>query len=340
MSRQISIKDIASHVGTSITTVSFVINGKAKEKHISEKVAKKILDFISEVGYKPNSIARGLRTGNSKTIGFLVDDISKPFFSSIASVIDEKAALYGYNIISSSIGTKNKSARSILDIFAERRVDGYIIAVTDGIEDEVAKLVEGGRPVVLFDRYLEGIKADYVLTDNLLATRDATCHLIDNGYKNIGFITIETTQQQMVDRLQGYLETVNESNLQSFVLKIDYQNALNPADEIKQFLIDNPEIDSLIFSTNYLTKQGLKLLISGEDKLLLSKALVSFDDFELLEYIKPPLTAVEQPIEALADNIINLLIKKITEGAKGAKQEESIVKLKAKLKIRESTMPK
>ena len=93
MQNRISIKDIAKITGTSITTVSFVINGKAKEKSISDEVAQRIQKAVSELGYKPNALARGLRTGKSKIIGFLVDDISKPFFSKILTT--EETVLWG-----------------------------------------------------------------------------------------------------------------------------------------------------------------------------------------------------------------------------------------------------
>ncbi len=80
MKKKLSIVDIANHLNVSKTTVSFVLNGRAKEKRISEELVARVLKFVEEVGYKPNSLAKSLRTGKSHTIGLMVEDISNPFF--------------------------------------------------------------------------------------------------------------------------------------------------------------------------------------------------------------------------------------------------------------------
>lgn len=335
MHEKISIKDIANRVGTSTTTVSFVLNGKAKEKHISASITEKVLSVVAELGYQPNSIARSLRTGKSKIIGFLVDDISKPFFSGLAGVIDHTASAHGYKIIFSSTGNDKKRINEILSMFKERHVDGYIIATAEGLEAEIGELVNGKAPVVLFDRYLPELKADYILTDNHLATYNATKHLLDKGFKNTAFITIDTQQQQMIDRLEGYRVAIAEAGNKQNVLKIKYTNSEEATENIKTFLEQNPDLDSVIFSTNYLTMDGLKLSRIGKEQLISSRAVISFDDFELLEFIKPSITAIEQPIEQLGEKIVKQLLKKLNGETKPA--EHDIFKIEATLNVRQST---
>lgn len=339
MQQKVSIKDIANHVGTSITAVSFVINGKAKEKYISDKLAAKIRKAIDELGYQPNLLARSLRTGKSNIIGFLVDDISKPFFSGLARAIDEKAAVHGYKIIFSSTGNDRERTTEILNIYQERRVDAYVAALAEGLEAEIGGLIGGETPVVLFDRYLPGLEADYVLTDNFWSTAAATQHLIDNGFENIAFITIDTRQQQMLDRLRGYSEVIDRSGKKQEVLKIKYQDSERTTQLIKAFLQNHSHLDAVIFAANYLTMDGLKLSRTGDEGLLQSKGVVSFDDFELLEFIRPSITAVEQPIEAIAENIIQLLLKKLTGSATAKAAKPVVINLQAKLNVRQSSKP-
>ncbi|RZJ79849.1 MAG: LacI family transcriptional regulator, partial [Chryseobacterium sp.] len=223
MKDKISIKDIAKITGTSITTVSFVINGKAKEKSISEEVIKRIQKTVADLGYKPNAFARGLRTGKSKIIGFLVDDISKPFFSRIATAVDQLASSHGYKIIFSSIGGNAYRTKEILQIFHERQVDGYIIAITAGIEEDIKSLLIGRTPVVFFDRYLPEIEGDYVITDNYHSTSKATNLLLENGYKNIGFITTDSLEMQLLDRLKGYTYAIEEAGQKTCTLRLKYR---------------------------------------------------------------------------------------------------------------------
>ena len=91
MKKKLSIKDIAQQLNVSATAVSFILNGKAREKRISEEVVKKVEKFIEKTGYKPSSLARSLRTGKTNIIGLMVENISNPFFANIARLIEEKA---------------------------------------------------------------------------------------------------------------------------------------------------------------------------------------------------------------------------------------------------------
>lgn len=310
MKRKISIKDIASRLNISTTTVSFVINGKSEEKHISKEVAAKVNNLVAQLGFRPNSFAKGLRTGKSYTIGFLVDSISDPFFFGIAGFLEQMAASKGYKILFSSIGKEKNKFSELLEIFTERRVDGYIIAAPEGIEQEIKTLIKTGTPVVLFDRYLPDVSADYVLVDNFASTFKATKHLIDNGYRRCAFITVKTDQQQMVDRLSGYRQAILENGGREAILKINYSLPGATVAEIQNF-IDSENPEAIIFGANYITMEGIRSLNTAPGKIRDDIGLVSFDDFELLEYISPPVTAIEQPLEKIAQNIMTILLSKL-----------------------------
>ncbi len=130
--KALSIKDIALKANVSITTVSFIINGKAKEKAISDAVIKKVQQIIIDSGYKPNQIARSLRTGNSNIIGLIIEDISNSFFSKIARLIEDKAYKKGYKIIYSSTENNVDKAKELINMFKSRKVDAYIISPIKG----------------------------------------------------------------------------------------------------------------------------------------------------------------------------------------------------------------
>jgi LacI family transcriptional regulator len=102
LKKKISIHDIAKELNVSATTISFVLNGKAEEKRISEDVKKNVLDYVKQVGYHPNQIAKSLRTGKTHIIVMLVEDISDPFFSSIARSVESIANKHHYKIFFAS----------------------------------------------------------------------------------------------------------------------------------------------------------------------------------------------------------------------------------------------
>ena len=87
MTKKVSLKDIAEKAGVSVTTVSLVLNGRAKDMKISEAMARKILALGEKMNYRPNHFAKGLRTGKTNTIGLIVDDISNYFFGHLANIV-------------------------------------------------------------------------------------------------------------------------------------------------------------------------------------------------------------------------------------------------------------
>lgn len=311
MKKRVSIKDIAKQLNISITTVSFVINGKAREKNISESLTKKVLELVAELNYQPNTLATSLRTGKTKIIGFLVDDISEPFFSGIARRIDEIASSLGYKILFSSTRNDTEKAIELLQIFKDRHVDGYIMALPEGLEEEVKKLIQTDAPVVLFDRYVQDVKTDYVIIDNQSSTYEATEHLIKNNYKRIGFVTIDTLQQQMVDRLAGYESAVEKYNLPAIVKKIKYVNSAESIEEMIKFFKAEKQLDAVVFAANYICLDGLRTFRKLGIQIHKDMAVVSFDDFEILEFCEPPVTAIAQPLEAIAENVMKILLNKL-----------------------------
>src|SRR5215210_9582258 len=128
MKKKISIHDIARHCNVSSTTVSFVLNNKAGENKIRKEVVDKILDYVKEVNYTPNHVAKSLRTGKTRIIGMLVEGISDPFFAAIAKGIEQRAYKLGYKIFFASTDNDTSKAKDLIKVFRERQVDAYIIA--------------------------------------------------------------------------------------------------------------------------------------------------------------------------------------------------------------------
>lgn len=119
-----SIRDIAKHLNISTSTISFVLNGKAKEMRISDQLAERVLNFVNEVGYKPNQIAQSLRTGKSKNISLMVEDISNTVFSRVARLIEEAAHQKGYRIIYCSTENDADKTRELIRMFPTGEVFG------------------------------------------------------------------------------------------------------------------------------------------------------------------------------------------------------------------------
>lgn len=309
MKKKIHIHDIAKHLDVSIATVSLVLNGKAKEKRISDNLAERVLKYVDEVGYKPNQLAKSLRTGKTHVIGLVVEDITNPFFATIAGLIEKKALARGYRIIYCSTNNELAKTRDLLTMFQERHVDGYILALPCGIEAEVQALVRSGKPLVLFDRLLPGVSTNAVVVDGATGMYEATQHLLAQGFKSIVLFMAHSGQTQMAVRQQGYAQALREHDLPELVWEIALpQEPKQILQEMQVFFAAHPGTDAVLFATNYLGVYGLEVLKRLGRRIPSQIAVVSFDDNDLFRLYSPPITVVAQPMEALAEDVISTLL--------------------------------
>jgi LacI family transcriptional regulator len=336
MKKKITIKDIANDLSISKTAISFVLNGKGAQMGISEHSQKRILDYLEQINYIPNVSAQGLRTGKTKTIAMMVEDISDPFFSSIARVIEEIAYKKGYKILYSSTENDTQRARDLIQLYRSRQVDGYIIAPPPGIEADVNELLTDNLAVVLFDRTLEGTHVNSVLVNNFQSSYNGIKHLIENGYHSIAMVSLVSEQVQMMERHRGYQKAMDEINKPYIIKNVVYHdsNADNIA-VIKDFLDANKTIDAVFFTTNYLAESGLEAIRNLKLQIPEDLAVIVFDDDKLFRLFTPSITAIAQPIFEISEQVIKLILLLLSK--KGTSDTVYNKLLPAVLQIREST---
>ncbi|MGX5819600.1 LacI family DNA-binding transcriptional regulator [Chitinophaga lutea] len=332
----ISIKDIAKQAGVSPTTVSFVLNGKAREKRISEQVSKKILKLAAKLKYKPNQLARGLRTGKTKTIGLIVEDIANHFWANVAKIVEEEADKYGYKVLYGSTEDNLTKARGLLEVLEYRQVDGYIITPTPNLDKEIEGLKTARKPMVLMDRYLPQIPTNYVMVNNFQGAYDAAEYLLELGYNKIAYITTTSEQIQMKERFNGFSAAMKAHKAalpRKLVKKIPFTASNEEAvNQISSFIENNPDLEAIFFSTNYLGIYGIESLKSLGKKIGEDVAMVSFDDHDLFRLHTPGITCVSQPIHEIARNLIQVLMDELNQDSQQIRQ----VVLPAELVKRES----
>lgn len=304
-----SIKEIAAELKVSKSTVSLVINGKAEQGRISEALAKRILDYVDSIGYKPNALAKSLATGKSRTIGLIVENIGDSFFGPIALHIEEYLRKHNYHVLYSSTLGDEVLANTILQMMLDKHVDGIIIAPTLGQQKKIEQLLEGNIPLVVFDRRIPLLKTNYIGTDNYTSSKKAVQHLIDNSYKSIGMITIDSQQIQMLDRLRGYKEVVLSHHIKEHILQIPYNLGESERQRLICKFLEDHSLDALYFSTNYLCVSTLKLLKSSLEAKLYG--MITFDDHEIFELNTPTISCIRQPIEEIANQIVRTLLEQI-----------------------------
>lgn len=313
--KKISIKDIAQRVGVAPSTVSCVINGKAKERRISDKVADQITAVIKELGYLPNHLAVSLRTGKSKIIGLIVEDISDVFFATLAKTIEDKAYNLGYRIVYCSTENDDDKGNELIRMLLHQQVDGFLIAPSKGMHNQIAELLKSDKSVVLVDRFFPDIKVPYVLVHNYGGVKMGIEYLVKKGYSKIAFVTVDLDQIQMHQRKKAYIDTVKKQGLAyspELTLKLHYGQSKDSAiNQIATFIQKNRGIEAVFFSTNYLGIYGLESIQRLNLTIPDDIAVVCFDDHDIFRILKPGITIIEQPIEEIARSSIEMLINTI-----------------------------
>lgn len=322
---KVSINDIATNLNISKTTVSFILNGKAKEKRISDELVKRVLDKVEEMGYQPNQLAKGLRTGKTNIIGLMVEDISNPFYASIAKEIEDKAHKNNYKIIYCSTENDRTRAREFLTMFTTLGVDGCIIAPTMGMENDIRRLTELGMDVVLFDRKFQNAATDSVMVNNQEGMFMAVEHLVGNGYQNIALIALALDKPEKEDRIIGFREAMMKHRLVPHVFPLPFKSNFHEyVSDIEEILKDKNQFDAIVFGTNYLGISGLEVITGMGLRIPEDIAIVSFDDHDLFRIHKPDISVIAQPIEEIAQAAINTLLEKL-KGSTSRDNNQTIV---------------
>jgi len=338
--KKISIKDIAIKAGVVPSTVSFVLNGRDKEMRISQTLTDKIKAIAEETGYYPNHTAVSLRTGKTKIIGLIVEDISNVFFSTLAKTIEDEAYAIGYKIVYCSTENDDDKGNELIKMLSRQQVDGFLITPSSGMRSEIKKLLTQKKPLVLMDRYFPELDLHHTVVDNMNGVKMGMEHLCKKGYKNIGFVNVDLDQVQMQQRELGYVTGLKEfaPKAKPCILQIFYKS--KPAEfveAIKIFILDNPQLDALFFATNYLGTYGLQALRQLKVAIPAKIAVICFDDHEIFQFYTPSITVISQPIEEIAKSAVRLLVNQLENMDHGNKESKKIQVTPPVLIEREST---
>jgi len=313
--KKVSLKDIAVAAGVSPALASFVLNGKGKEYRVNEETAQRILKIANELNYQPNLAAKSLRSGRTKTIGVVVSDISNPFFSQLARLLEDEATKHGYTVLfGSSDEDANKMSRVASNLI-NKGVDGLIVVPCEGSEKYISSLANNSIPVVLFDRYFPNLNISYVALNNCGAAYTATRHLLSSGYESPCIIAYDINLIHMKDRVRGYRQAMEEAGRkkQVTVLYLKQDSLRKSAERILPKALENG-IDAFLFGTNMISLACLYVLKEMQDVDLHKLGLVGFDGSPVFDFFSVPISYVQQPIGMLVQKALEILIDNITNG--------------------------
>jgi DNA-binding LacI/PurR family transcriptional regulator len=309
-----SLKKVAELAGVSIATVSRVLN---KDSSVKEETRVLVQKAIKSSGYHPNRIAQRLRssTRSRKLIGLLIPDIQNPFYVDVIRGIEEFAYAHDTAVLIGNFSQDQKKEKLYLDILRSESVDGFIVAPSHGMDEDIESLVEEGYALVCIDRGLTNVNVDVVMVDNHKGAFEATEHLVKVGHKRIAHITGNPTIPTTTDRIAGY-----ESALLKYGLPIDRSLIIGKESnfesglEITRHLLQmaNPP-DAIFTGNNLLTLGAFDMILQLGRRIPEDIAILGFDDMYWANSFNPPLTAVRQSGFEIGRKAAELLHQRIDD---------------------------
>lgn len=332
-SADVTIKDVASLAGVSPMTVSRVINGSDR---VSPDTQRRVERAISELGYIPSRLARGLSARKTGTLAVIVPDVSNPFFTLIVRAAEDVARRSTYRVILCDTRADLAVERDVIEELIAHRVEGIVIApVSDRSKPHLARLARFGVPFVLIDRTVAGIECDAVVGESLGGAQRLVEHLIGLGHRRIGLI-VETDEVSTArQRRRGYEAALTAAGIALEPALVEVQ-APDPGGGFAGMsrLLASDEPPSAVFAVNNLVALGaIEAVREAGLEVPDDVALVCFDDIEFASRLYPFLTAMEQPAETFGTLGTQLLLERI-QGRGPAR--DHVVVLPGQLTVRRS----
>jgi LacI family transcriptional regulator len=307
-----SLKDIASALHVSPSLVSYVLNGHAREKRVSEAVAKKILAFAEKHNYTPNQIAKTLKTKKSHTIGLIVAEIHYRYTTGITRSIERVAKENNYTVIIGNSHEDLSTLSELVNVMINRHVDGLVIVATEDAEKEIVSLKKKGIPFVLIDRNFPKVNTNFIGIDNYQVAYNAVEYLLKQGRRHIAFINYRTSFFHLRERNRGYYQALKEygikpgKSLHKEISKESVQEDVRKA--ILELCSNKSNCDAIFFATDTLAIQGLKNLVEEKVNIPGQIAVISFDESEAFLLFRCPITHYRQPLEEIGEKAVTLLV--------------------------------
>ncbi len=319
---EITIRDIAKDSGFSVSTVSIVLNNAPLSRYIAVETKQRIEKSARRLGYRPNQLARSLRSQRNHTIGLMVFDITDPFCTPILRGIE--ATLYQASYVSLLADAQNERERfeRYLEMLLERRVEGLIVLANWLVVDikVLEHLAKRSVPTVIIGRNLKMESVSSVMVDNEAGAYMALQHLYNLGHRKVAFIRGPSALDDTRERWQGIKNFAKSVALPiDEKLVVDLPNSFDPNQgyeagaRLTEELLSRKRGFTALIAFDDVTALGAMRALSEAGVPVPDKcSVVGFDDVAPAALAIPSLTTIRQPMEVMGATAVRILNENIT----------------------------
>ena len=335
--RPATLRDVAAAAGVHPATASRALNPGTRLL-VSEETARRVTEAAERLGYRPNPVARSLRTRRSHTVGVLIPDLNNPLFPPIVRGLEDRLAEHGYVALIGNTDGDAARERMVFDQMRARHVDGFVLATATLHSEILNEAAEADLPVVLMNRTAEGYPFSSVSVDNEQGVRAAVAHLTSLGHTRIGHIAGPQDISTGLARLRGFLGSMHSHNLPVDDSQVVYATALSLAEGLRcgrELLEGNDELTAIVAGNDMLAVGCYGAFDELGVRCPQDVSIIGFNDMPFIDRLRPPLSTVRFPHYQLGTEAANLLLERIgTDGG-----PVKILYLAPELIVRGSTVP-
>jgi LacI family transcriptional regulator len=310
-----TVLDVAKRAGVAPITVSRVINNSG---YISKKTREQVEAAIQELGYVPNTLARGLRSKQTRTLALVVTDITNPYFTLMARGVEDVAGANNYTVIYCNTDESETKEEKYANMLAQRQVDGVLLVPACGNAKTIKFLKANNVSVVVLDRYVPDVEVDFIRSDSENGACQLTNLLINLGHEWIAIITGPVNVSTATDRVTGYRQALSKAGLaENELVYYGTFNQQSGYELTKRAMSQSPRPSAILAANNFILLGVIKALNEMQLNVPEDISVVGFDDFPESMLVKPFFTAIVQPAYETGRLATELLLKRISGEVSG-----------------------
>jgi DNA-binding LacI/PurR family transcriptional regulator len=331
-----TLRDVAERAQVSIRTVSNVVSGYA---HVSERMRKRVLEVIDELDYRPNPVARTLRTGRTGMLALVVPEIDVPYFSALARDVINAAAKYGYRVMVDQTGHDHDRERELLTGNDRTMLFDGILFSPLVTKAELLEMNSPTRmPLVLLGEHDFDGRYDHVAIDNVRAAHDAVAHLLERGRTRIAAIGTQPLEEYATpqQRTAGYESALRDAGLEprpEYTRAAAHYSRADGYTAAAELLTLDPRPDAIFCFSDLLAMGAMRAVFDAGLSVPEDVAIIGVDDIEEGRYARPSLSTVSLDTTFIAEQAI----ARVTSRIEAPDLEPEQIVAPHALRIREST---
>jgi LacI family transcriptional regulator len=333
----VTLKDVARLAGVHPATASRALNPETRPL-VNEGTSRRVLAAAAELGYRPNAVARSLRTKRSHTVGVLIPDLNNPLFPPIVRGLEDRLDADGYVALIGNTDGDSSRERRIIEQMRARNVDGFVLATAHLRNPLLGETAGVGLPVVFMNRIAEDYSFPSVTVDNERGVRMAVGHLVELGHERIGYIAGPQDVSTGLARYRGFQAAMAAADMQVRPDRVAFASAFSIREGYrcaKQILAAGGACTAIAAGNDMLAVGCYAAIdeagLSCPDDL----SVVGFNNMPFIDMLRPPLTTVAFPHYQVGTQAAQLLIEQMN----GDEGPVKVLFLAPELITRGSTAP-